>query len=358
MNYNGKFYKNWEHLLNNSVITEKQFLKYFNNKDLFLSSVIKKYPMFINPYYLSLIVKKNDPLWLQAVPSVSELNNCEYTSDDPLNENLQSPVVNIIHRYPARVIFLVSNRCAMYCRFCMRKRRIGLESAVTGKTIETGLRYISKNNSINEVILSGGDPLLLKDDCLEMILDRISHISHVKVIRIHSRVLCTLPHRITKNLVSVLKRYQPLYIITHFNHIFEITREAETACNLVTDAGIFLGNQTVLLKNINDDPVIMKKLLERLIEIRVKPYYLHHMDQIRGTAHFKTSINTGLDIMKFLRGNISGICLPHYMLDLPSGGGKIPLTPQYIKKITDKEMVIHNYKGEVYTYRENRAVKS
>ena len=353
MNYSGKSYKNWKHLLNNSITTNKQLSKFFNNNDLFLSPVIKKYPMLINPYYLSLIVKENDPLWLQAVPSVSELDLCEYTSDDPLNENLQSPVENIIHRYPARVIFLVSNRCAMYCRFCMRKRRIGLKSAVTATTIKRGLEYISKNSSINEVILSGGDPLLLSNDSLKTILDRISYIPHVKVIRIHSRILCTLPQRITKNLISVLKRYQPLYIITHFNHPFEITKEAETACKLVTDAGIFLGNQSVLLKNINDDSTVMKDLLEKLVQIQVVPYYLHHMDQVKGTAHFKTSIKAGLNIMGFLRGNISGLCLPHYMLDLPLGGGKIPLTPEYVKKITDKEMIIHNYRGDAYVYREN-----
>jgi len=314
-----------------------------------LELVAKTYPMQINPYIFSLIKNPNDPVWRQVVPDVAELDDSKDILD-PLNEENQSPVPNLIHRYPDRVVFLISARCGVYCRFCMRKRVVGHEDQITGATINKGLKYIRLNPAVQEVILSGGDPFLLKDKQLGNILQSLRNISHVKIIRIHTRVLCTLPQRITPKLVQILKAFQPLYINTHFNHPVEITSQAVKACSLLADAGIPLGCQTVLLKGVNDDSRIMVKLMRKLVQIRVKPYYLHHPDQIKGTGHFQTSPESGLKIMATLRGFLSGLCVPQYMLDLPGGGGKIPLTPEYIIEKKQDSWIVRNYKGEKFAY--------
>ncbi|MBF0232735.1 MAG: radical SAM protein [Desulfamplus sp.] len=358
-------------------------LKNSINKDI-LEKVIEKYPMRITPYYLSLIRSVGDAIWKQAVPDVSELLDT-VNIDDPLHEEPQSPVPSIIHRYPDRVIFLVSNICAMYCRHCMRKRKVGINNTLSpinrvDKSTQThfpdhlsyshninnydeldwtdkkknyisqGLSYIGQNKNIRDVILSGGDPLMLSTEDLDRILFSIRQFDHVETIRIHTRVLCTLPFRITENLASVLEKYHPLYINTHFNHPAEITDEAATACSMLARAGIPLGCQTVLLRGVNDTPEIMTDLMRTLIKIRVKPYYLHHPDAVEGTAHFRPSLKVGLGIMKALRGSLTGIAIPQYMIDLPGGYGKVPMLPDYIKSKDDNKAVVENYQGKTCEY--------
>lgn len=313
--------------------------------------VIRTYPMRINPYYLSLIKEKNDPLWLQALPSSDEIAESEMSAD-PLNEEAQSPLPSIIHRYPDRVIFLVSGRCAMYCRYCMRKRKVGMAETnfASSAQIEKGLDYIRGKKTISDVILSGGDPLLLENDRLEAILESLFGIPHVEVVRIHTRVPSTLPQRITENLVELLKRFRPLYINTHFNHPDELTEIAEAACSRLADAGIPLGCQSVLLRGVNDSVGTMRCLMKKLLKNRIRPYYLHHPDQVRGTAHFRPPVSKGLEIMKGLRGHLSGLCVPHYMIDLPGGGGKVPLLPEYLCGPVGEKIEIVNFEGKSYTY--------
>ncbi|SMC94798.1 L-lysine 2,3-aminomutase [Desulfocicer vacuolatum DSM 3385] len=343
----------WQNQVGQAITSPAQLPKGFNVDIKALTKVTRQYPMLISPYYLSLIENEQDPLWKQAVPDVRELED-EQNMEDPLAEEPQSPVPAVIHRYPGRVIFLVSNRCAMYCRHCMRKRKVGEEDLHFGKKsskkIEEGLQYIQSNTAVNEVILSGGDPLLLGTEQLDRILSTLKTFDHVRIIRIHTRTLCTLPCRITDNLVMMLKKYQPLYINTHFNHPREITPESTKACEKLANAGISLGCQTVLLKGVNDDADIMGELMTRLLEIRVKPYYLHHPDPVAGTAHFRPDINVGFDIMKHMRGRLSGMCIPQYMIDLPGGEGKVPMLPDYVKSRSPKTIQVENYQGKICNY--------
>lgn len=343
---------NWRDILKGSIVSAETINAVFKTNTNDIEKVIKEYPMRINPYFFSLIKSKDDPLWKQAIPSIDELYD-KSNPRDPLAEEKQSPLPAIIHRYPDRVIFLVSNKCAMYCRHCMRKRKVGddlMHFQTNGKAIEKGINYIRNNKEISDVILSGGDPLLLETDELDYILNKIYKIPHVDIIRIHTRIPCTLPQRITQNLVSVLKKYPPLYLNTHFNHPDEITKEASKACSLLADAGIVLGCQSVLLKGINDSSDIIISLMKKLLKNRVRPYYLHHPDQVKGTEHFRPSVKKGLQIMADLRGFNSGLCVPQYMIDLPGGGGKVPLLPDYIKEISDNKIVGVNYAGKAFEY--------
>ncbi len=308
--------------------------------------------MRINNYYLGLIESVGDPLWKQAVPDQLELED-NICIADPLGEEKLSPTHGLVHKYPDRVLLLVASECAMYCRFCTRKRMVGSSSMrITEQSIEDGITYIKENNGIREVLLSGGDPLLLSDKKLDSILGRLRAIPHLEVIRIGSRVPCTLPQRITRDLARILSKYHPLYINTHFNHPRELTEEAARACCRLANSGIPLGCQTVLLKGINDDAQILKELFTGLLKIRVKPYYLFQGDLTKGTNHFRTHSSCGIDIMKQLIGSVSGMAIPTFALDAPGGKGKIPLTPQYILS-TGKELTFRNYCGEICTYPEN-----
>jgi lysine 2,3-aminomutase len=314
----------WKEILAESIVSVEQLQSLFHLDRAALETVTSFYPMRINPYYLSLIQEKNDAIWKQAVPDMREIES-DLFSADPLAEEIQSPAPNLIHRYPDRVLFMVSNQCAMFCRYCMRKRKTGSPQQVGAQAIEKGLNYIGKNKNVRDVILSGGDPLLLEDDAIEWILAHLRAIPHVEIIRIHSRTPCTLPQRITEDLVKILKKFHPVYVNTHFNHPVEITDIAAHACALLADSGIPLGCQTVLLKGINDNPEVMADLMRKLVKIRIRPYYIHHADPVKGTAHFRTSLQTGLAIMKALRAHTSGLSMPAYMIDLPGGGGKVPL---------------------------------
>ncbi len=314
-----------------------------------LKRVIFRYPMRINPYYMGLIEEENDPIYRQCMPDVRELEDAGAVAD-PLNEEGHSPVYGLTHRYPDRVLLLVSSECAMYCRFCNRKRKVGRSSMATDASIEQGIAYIRAHREVRDVLLSGGDPLLLEDARLWEILSAIRAISHVEIIRIGTRVPCTLPQRVTPELTMLLQKFHPLYINIHFNHPLEITSESSLACNRLADAGIPLGCQTVLLKGINDNLNVMGNLMRKLLTIRVKPYYLFHADPARGTSHFRTSLNRGLDIIRGLQGHTSGLCVPHFAIDLLGGGGKVPLLPKYLTGQGGDSLLVTNYAGEHYRH--------
>lgn len=342
----------WQEILKNSITHPAELNRFFDVNITSLDNVIATFPMRINAYYLQLIKKAGDPLWRQAVPDEAELQD-QVCMVDPLGEEELSPVPNIVHKYPDRVLFLVSNQCAMYCRFCTRKRMVGTpRMRISQETINAGIDYIRQNPAVREVLLSGGDPLLLSDQEIESILGRLRAIPTLKIIRIGTRVPCTLPMRITPELTAILKRFHPLYINTHFNHPAEITAEASAACNMLADAGIPLGCQTVLLKGVNDNAETLRELLLRLLEIRVKPYYLFQTDLTRGTNHFRTPTTTGLALMRRLIGHISGLAVPTFAVDGPGGKGKIPLTPDYILQRGDN-LVFENFRGELCTYPES-----
>ena len=339
----------WETLLSRSVHSIEDLPVEFDAEREMLEPVVERYPMRINPYYLGLIKSKDDPIFLQCVPRMEEISLLQ-GYEDPLNEEESSPVPGLTHRYPDRVLFLISARCAMYCRFCNRKRKVGRASMVTGESIKEGISYIKGHPEIRDVLLSGGDPLLLSDGELHGILAEIRAISHVQIIRIGTRVPCTLPQRVTPELVSMLSRFHPLYINTHFNHPMEITPESSFACNLLADGGIPLNCQTVLLKGVNDNPEIMKALMRKLLMIRVRPYYLFQADPARGTAHFWTPLERGMEIMHALQGHTSGLCIPHFAVDLLGGGGKIPLLPEYIMRMEGDTLRARNYLGREYVH--------
>ena len=314
-----------------------------------LDAVTAVYPMRINSYYLELIRASGAPLARQAIPDLRELDD-PVGMEDPLAEENLSPIPNLVHKYPDRVLFLVCSQCAVYCRFCTRKRKVGTGAMrITDQTISTGLQYLRETPSVREVLLSGGDPLLLDNDRLEWILSSLHRIPSIEVIRIGTRVPCTLPMRITPQLAAMLRQFHPLYINTHFNHPAELTEEARRACGLLADAGIPLGCQTVLLRGVNDEAATMRRLMLGLLQMRVKPYYLFQADLTRGTNHFRTSLESGLTIMRQLIGHISGLAVPTYAVDAPGGGGKIPLTPEYILS-RDKTLEFINYQGKKYCY--------
>lgn len=338
----------WEDILSQSITSSKKlpYISGYNKPDIDI--VIQKYPMLINPYYFN-IIKSNPSLLKQAIPDIKEISDPRGYLD-PLNEENLSPVPGLTHKYPDRVLFLISSQCAMYCRFCNRKRKVGNPFMVTEESIEEGLRYIKATKAVNDVLLSGGDPLLLSDEKLDNILSRIKAIDHVEIIRIGTRIPCTLPQRITPDLVNILKKYHPLYINTHFNHPREITPESSFACNMLADAGIPMGCQTVLLKGVNDDKDIIQELMRKLLTVRVKPYYLFQADLAKGTSHFWTPLQKGIEIMADLQGFLSGIGVPRFVIDLPNGGGKIPVIPEYIKAVKDNKFIIRNYMGVEYKY--------
>lgn len=339
----------WKKLLRQSLTDPAQLASHFAIDPARLDAVAAQYPMRINPYYLSLIKKPGDPLWLQAVPSPLELADT-VCYEDPLDEENRSPVANLVHKYPDRALFLVTNQCAMYCRFCTRKRKVGTPAMhISRQTMEQGFAYLRKTPAIRDVLISGGDPLLLDDETLAWILTELRRIPSIGIIRIGSRVPCTLPMRVTTRLAAMLKRFHPLYINTHFNHPNEVTQEAATACARLAGAGIPLGNQTVLLKGVNDSPETIRELMHRLLLIRVKPYYLFQTDMTRGTNHFRTKVETGVEILRHLIGHTSGMAVPTLAVDAPGGGGKIPLVPDYVTEL-GANLKFVNYRGEMCSY--------
>ena len=319
-----------------------------------LKEAARNFEFRISPAMVDLIREPGDPIWRQYVPTVQELE-VEDGITDSLAEDAHSPVPNITHRYPDRALFLVSPVCASYCRFCTRRRKVGDPEKIPMSQLESAFRYLAEHQEIRDVIMSGGDPLLLSDRRLNEICARLRAIPHLEIIRIGSRVPCHLPERITPELCGILKQYHPLYINTHFNHPDELTPAAVRGLGMLADAGIPLGCQTVLLKGINDDPEVMKRLMQKLLAARVRPYYIYQADQVAGAEHFRTSVEKGLEIVRALRGWTSGLAVPHYVIDAPGGGGKIPLLPEYVESISENEVVLRNYAGKTYVYKQPHA---
>ena len=339
----------WQQLLKQSVSSVDQLVEKFEIKKEVAEKLNEFFLARINPYYLSLIRYPGDPIWLQAVPDEVELYDMD-ASDDPLNEESMSPVPNITHRYPDRVLFLTTSLCGLYCRFCTRKRKVGDSSKINMKELESAFKYLEEHTEVNDIILSGGDPLMLSDNMLEKILLRLRQIPHIQIIRLGTKMPCVLPQRITPQLCEMLRKYHPIYVNTHFNHPWEITEESKKACEMLVDAGCPVGCQTVLLKGVNDDPEVMKELMKKLLAIRVRPYYIYQADLTKGANHFRTPIDVGLEIMDNLRGHISGLAVPHFVIDAPGGGGKIPLLPEYVLARDKEKIILRNFKNEVYEY--------
>jgi len=335
------------------IPTLKKVIHLSKKEEAQLESCLKKFRMAITPYYASLMDRKyrRCVIRLQAVPMIQELENMIEDVEDPLHEDVDSPVPGLTHRYPDRVLFLITRICSMYCRHCTRRRVVGVaDSHFTQKAVNQGLEYIRNTPSVRDVLLSGGDPLVLPDDRIEYVLKELRKIPHVEIIRIGSRVPVVMPQRITDELVEMLKKYHPLYLNTHFNHSREITRESKAACEKLANVGIPLGNQSVLLRDVNDCPSIMKQLMQKLLTIRVKPYYIYQCDLSRGISHFRTSITKGMEIMENLRGHTTGMAVPTFVVDAPGGGGKIPLMPNYLLSQSDRRLVLRNYEGVITSY--------
>ncbi|HEY9516382.1 MAG TPA: KamA family radical SAM protein [Gemmatimonadaceae bacterium] len=316
-----------------------------------LKPAFDNFQMRLTPAALDQIKEVGDPMWNQYVPTVQELDIHDGIIDS-LEEDADSPVPNITHRYPDRVLFLVSPVCAMYCRFCTRRRKVGDPEKIPLNQYDSAFEYIASHPEVRDVIMSGGDPLLLSDRRLEYILQRLRAIPHVEIIRLGSRVTSHLPERITPELCEMIKKYHPVYMNTHFNHPSELTPASVAALGRLADAGVPLGSQTVLLKGVNDDPKVMLELMQKLLKARVRPYYIYMCDQVAGGEHFRTTVQKGLEIMQALRGWTSGLAVPQFVIDSPGGGGKVPLLPEYVESITDEEVVFHNYLGKRYVYKQ------
>lgn len=321
-----------------------------------LEATLGRFPMRVTPYYLSLIDTENpteDPIFKQSIPSPQELNLAHNDLCDPLQEDTDSPAPGITHRYPDRVLFHVSNVCAMYCRHCTRKRKVGDVDAIPSRAeIEEGLAYIRRTPAVRDVLLSGGDPFMLSDEYLHWILSELDRIEHVEVVRIGTRTPAVLPYRITDELVSMLRMHHPLWVNTQFNHPREFTTDSREALRKLADAGIPLGNQSVLLADVNDCPRIIKSLVHKLVRNRVRPYYLYQCDLSEGLSHFRTPVGKGIEIIESLVGHTSGFAVPRYVIDAPGGGGKIPVMPTYLISRSTNKVILRNYEGVICTYEE------
>ncbi len=314
----------------------------------------------VTPYFVSLMdpMNSNCPVRRQAIPRIEECHLSKNDMVDPCGEDKDSPVPGLVHRYPDRVLLLITDQCAVYCRYCTRRRLVGsTERSITQGNFEEALKYLKSHRKVRDVLLSGGDPLLLENERLEEILSRLRAIPHIELLRIGTRAPVTLPQRITGGLVKMLKRYHPLMMSIHFTHPKEITDVVRKACNELADGGIPLGSQTVLLKGINDKPYIMKKLVQELLKIRVRPYYIYQCDLAMGTEHFRTSIATGIQIIEKLRGYTTGYAVPTYVVDAPGGGGKIPVEPVYLVSRGKGKVVLRNYEGKIYEYPEPNIIE-
>lgn len=311
--------------------------------------------MAITPYYMTLIDQENPncPIRKQAIPTAAEVHYSKADLLDPLHEDEDSPVPGLTHRYPDRVLFLITDMCSMYCRHCTRRRFAGQSDASTPQdNIEKAIEYIANTPQVRDVVLSGGDALLISDDKLEYIIKRLRDIPHVEIIRIGTRTPVVLPQRITDNLVNMLKKYHPIWVNTHFNHSAEMTEDAKIALARMADAGIPLGNQSVLLKGVNDCVHIMKKLMHNLVMNRVRPYYIYQCDLSMGLEHFRTPVSKGIEIIENLRGHTSGFAVPTFVVDAPGGGGKTPVMPQYVISQSPGKVVMRNFEGVITTYTE------
>jgi lysine 2,3-aminomutase len=343
---------NWQETLRQSLVTVDELIDRFGADNVDRAATeraIDRFNLRITPAALAQIKRPGDAFWNQYVPTAAE-NDIVDGIVDSLDEDADSPVPNITHRYPDRVLFLVSPVCATYCRFCTRRRKVGDPEKIPLNQFDAAFDYLREHTEVRDVVLSGGDPFMLSDRRIEFFLSTLRSIPHIQIIRIHSRMPSHLPERITPELCDIVKRHHPVYVNVHFNHPDELTPAAMTALGRLADAGIPLGSQTVLLKGVNDDPAVMKELMQRLLVARVKPYYIYQADVVAGAEHFRTAIEKGVEIISALRGWTSGLGVPHYVIDAPGGGGKIPILPEYLQSVSATEVVLRNYAGEEFRY--------
>ncbi|MBT1248522.1 MULTISPECIES: lysine 2,3-aminomutase [unclassified Thermosipho (in: thermotogales)] len=357
-------WNDWKWQIRNRITdvdTLKKVINLTKEEEEGIRQSLKTLRMAITPYYASLMDPDNPkcPIRRQAVPTIKELELKPWDMVDPLHEDEDSPVPGLTHRYPDRVLFLITDMCAMYCRHCTRRRFAGQhDKARTKSEIDAAIEYIRETPEVRDVLLSGGDALLAGIDMLEYILKELRKIKHVEIIRIGTRAPVVMPQIVTKELTNMLKKYHPIWINMQFNHPKEITPESSKACEMLADAGIPLGNQSVLLRGINDSPYIMMELVHQLVKIRVRPYYIYQCDLSQGISHFRTSIGTGLRIIESLIGHTSGFCVPTYVVDAPAGGGKIRLMPQYLISYSNNTAILRNYEGVIVAYHEPEETKS
>jgi lysine 2,3-aminomutase len=336
-----------------SLAQLQRFLTLAPHERLAMEGLDSKLPLAITPYYMSLLVGHGVDYALRrtVVPNVAEFMKMPEEADDPLGEEDQSPVPGLVHRYPDRVLFLTLHFCSTYCRYCTRSRVVGHGKLFFDRDrLERALEYIRCTPTVRDVLLSGGDPLTLGDSRLEWLLARLRQIKHVEIIRIGTKVPAVLPQRITPQLTRMLRRYHPIWMSLHFTHPDECTPDAYRACQRLADAGIPLGSQTVLLRDVNDSVPVMRDLMHHLMRMRVRPYYLYQCDPISGSSHFRTSVEKGLEIIRGLRGFTTGYAVPTYVIDAPNGGGKIPMTPDYCQGHDGGDLVLKNYEGKMFRY--------
>lgn len=349
-------WNSWRWQIQNSFTSFKKLsniidISTIENLDFLSKS--RKLPLRITPYYASLLYGKSIdyPLSKSVVPTVRELVISTGEESDPLHEDAMCPVVNLVHRYPDRVIILSTGFCSVYCRYCTRSHMVLKDKKHFGvKAWETAIAYIQSHPEIRDVVISGGDPLTMPDKHIEFLLSSLRAIKHVEIIRIGTKVPMVLPQRITNKLVRMLKKYHPLFMSVHCTHPDEITPEVTEACRRIADGGIVMGSQTVLLKGVNDSVDVMKELMHKLLMLRIRPYYIYQCDPIPGSSHFRTPISKSLEIIKGIRGFTSGYAVPHYVIDAPGGGGKIPLLPEYYQGREGDYVMLKNYEGKTYKY--------
>ena len=343
------------------VDTLKKYLPLTEEEEEGSRKALETFRMAITPYYLTLIDPNdpNDPVRKQAVPTCEEAYRSPEDLLDPLEEDGDSPVPGLTHRYPDRVLFLITDQCSMYCRHCTRRRMAGQkDEARTRQQIDNGIEYIRNTPAVRDVLLSGGDALLMSDDRLEYIISELRKIDHVEIIRIGTRTPVVMPQRITQELCEMIQKYHPVWLNTHFNHPNEITPDSKRATAMLADAGVQLGNQSVLLRGVNDCVHVMRKLVNGLAYIRVRPYYIYQCDLSLGLSHFRTPVAKGLEIIEGLRGHTSGFCVPTYVVDAPGGGGKIPVMPNYLISQNPDHVVLRNFEGVITTYKEPEEYKN
>ena len=351
-------WNDWRWQVRNRIETLEDLKKYIKltpQEEEGVSKSLQTLRMAITPYYMSLvdINNPNCPVRKQAIPSISETHTAKADLLDPLHEDGDSPVPGLTHRYPDRVLFLITDMCSMYCRHCTRRRFAGQnDSATPDDNIEKGIQYIANTPQVRDVVLSGGDALLISDEKLEYIIKRLREIPHVEIIRIGSRTPVVLPQRITDDLANMLKKYHPIWLNTHFNHPDEITPESTEACAKLANAGVPLGNQSVLLRGVNDCSNIMRRLVHGLVKMRVRPYYIYQCDLSMGLEHFRTPVSKGIEIIESLRGHTSGYAVPTFVVDAPGGGGKTPVMPQYVISQMPGKVILRNFEGVITTYTE------
>jgi len=350
-------WEDWRWQIRNRIRSAAQLLEWFPSlgAQSDIPEVAAKFPMAITPYYASLMRRPDasDPIFQMSVPQIGELFDPPFLKDDPLEEDEDMPVPGLVHRYPDRALVIATTTCSMYCRHCTRKRVAGhRETTISMSRLQQMVAYLADHPEITDVIVSGGDPFTMPTGQLERILMALRSVPSVEIIRVGTRTPVVLPMRITDELTAMLRRYHPIWVNTHFNHPDELTPEAIAACGRLVDAGIPLGNQSVLLRGVNDSPQVMEQLLRGLVRARVRPYYLFQCDLVRGVEHFRTSISRGLEIMEYLRGRLSGLAIPTYVVDAPHGGGKIPVLPNYIVTVSPTHTVLRNFEGMLVSYPE------